>query len=96
MILEVSPVIELTLTSVSYTHLDVYKRQGLGEDIAGAIAKKEDISGSQKKALEDHMTTDFSWYDNGSVSWNGKSYTVTDYYKDEIQMCIRDRYTPPC
>lgn len=69
---------------VGETRINVYDWEGLGEDIAGAIAKKEGISGSQKKALEDHMTTDFSWYDNGSVSWNGKSYTVTDYYKDEI------------
>lgn len=69
---------------VGDTRINVYDWEGLAEDIAGAIAKKESLSDSQKKTLEDHMTEDFSWYDSGMVSFNGRSYLVTDYYKDTI------------
>ncbi len=30
------------------------------------------------------MTLDFGWYDTGKVTFQGRTYTISDYYTDEI------------
>lgn len=44
--------------------------------------KKEGIKGDAKDALEDYMTEHLEWITSGSLSYNGKTYQIEDYYTD--------------
>lgn len=54
----------------------------MASDAAKAIAKKEGIKGDAKDALEDYMTEHLEWITSGSLSYNGKTYQIEDYYTD--------------
>lgn len=69
---------------VDENRIDVFDWEGLGEDIASEISDQEDFSKDQKKDLEEQMTTDFSWYDTGKVTFDGTSYEIADYWSEEI------------
>lgn len=43
---------------------------------------KEGIKGEAKDALEDYMTEHLEWITSGSLSYNGKTYQIEDYYTD--------------
>ena len=64
--------------------IEVFDWEGLGEDIAGAIADGAGLSKADATNLEEQMVLDFSWVDNGTVTFNGTTYNVADYYTDEI------------
>jgi uncharacterized repeat protein (TIGR02543 family) len=54
------------------------------EDVAKAIYAVEKSNGMTKEdrdAMEDCMEEDFSWVTSGEVEYNGKTYTIADYYE---------------
>jgi len=69
---------------VGETRINVFDWEGLGEDIAAAIADAVGLSKGDASDLEEQMTLDFSWYDTGNVTFKGTTYKVADYYTDEI------------
>ncbi len=69
---------------IDETRINVFDWEGLGEDIAAAIADGAGLSKGDASDLEEQMTLDFSWYDTGNVTFKGTTYKVADYYTDEI------------
>lgn len=69
---------------VGETRIPVFDWEGLGEEIAGAIADGAGLSKGDTSDLEEQMTLDFGWYDTGKVTFQGRTYTISDYYTDEI------------
>ena len=62
--------------------MNIHTWEDVASDAAKAIAKKEGIKGDAKDALEDYMTEHLEWITSGSLSYNGKTYQIEDYYTD--------------
>ncbi len=66
---------------VGGARVDVMDWEDLADEVADAIAAKENL---KKGDMEDAMEQDLSWIDTGIFSYNGKTYTVSEYYTGEI------------
>lgn len=62
--------------------MNIHNWEDVASDAAKAIAKKEGIKGDAKDVLEDYMTEHLEWITSGSLSYNGKTYQIEDYYTD--------------
>lgn len=66
---------------VQESRVNIYNWEDLAEDAAKAIAKAEKANGQtvDQDALEDYMNQNMHWITSGRVSFNGKTYTISDY-----------------
>lgn len=66
---------------IQESRVNIYNWEDLAEDAAKAIAKAEKANGQtiDQDALEDYMNQNMQWITSGSVSFNGKTYTISDY-----------------
>ncbi|MCD7944404.1 MAG: CotH kinase family protein [Clostridia bacterium] len=77
---------------VDETRVDIFDWEEYAKDAAEAIALALRESGSLSyaeaatlaDALEEEMLEDWSWMDNGYVTYNGTKYVFTDYGLDEL------------
>lgn len=67
---------------IDKSRVNIHNWEDVASDAAKAIAKKEGIKGDAKDALEDYMTEHLEWITSGSLSYNGKTYQIEDYYTD--------------
>lgn len=67
---------------IDKSRVNIHNWEDVASDAAKAIAKKEGIKGEAKDALEDYMTEHLEWITSGSLSYNGKTYQIEDYYTD--------------
>lgn len=67
---------------IDKSRVNIHNWEDVASDAAKAIAKKEGIKGEAKDVLEDYMTEHLEWITSGSLSYNGKTYQIEDYYTD--------------
>lgn len=67
---------------IDKSRVNIHNWEDVASDAAKAIAKKEGIKSDAKDALEDYMTEHLEWITSGSLSYNGKTYQIEDYYTD--------------
>ena len=67
---------------IDKSRVNIHNWEDVASDAEKAIAKKEGIKGDAKDALEDYMTEHLEWITSGSLSYNGKTYQIEDYYTD--------------
>ncbi len=69
---------------IQKSRVNIYNWEDLAEDAAKAIAKAEKANGQtvDQDALEDYMNENMYWITSGSVAFNGKTYTISDYAVD--------------
>ena len=62
--------------------IDIQTWETIAEDLAKAIYKQHKNEGftlDMRDALEDQLVSNLNWITSGSVTYNGKTYTVSDY-----------------
>lgn len=67
---------------IDKSRVNIHNWEDTASDVAKAIAKKENIKGDAKDALEDYLTEHLDWITSGSVTYNGQTYRIEDYYTD--------------
>ena len=68
------------------TRIDIYNWEDSAADIADAVYKKEKANGlskTDKSNIEDQLCEDFTWVTSGTFTYNGTTYTISNYYTDE-------------
>ena len=65
---------------IDKSRVNIHNWEDTASDVAKAIAKKENIKGDAKDALEDYLTEHLDWITSGSVTYNGQTYRIGDYY----------------
>ncbi|WP_022760613.1 InlB B-repeat-containing protein [Butyrivibrio sp. AD3002] len=70
--------------SIGSTRVNIYDWEDEAESISKKIAKKEKFSDSDKKALEDLLSSDLTWVSTGTVEFKHKTYLINDYYDGDI------------
>lgn len=66
---------------VGENRVDVYDWEGAAEDIADEIAEKNGFKKDKAAQLADYMNENMSWITTGFVTFDGMTYTVSDYYE---------------
>ena len=66
---------------VDDTRVNIFDWEGFAEDSAAVIA---DAEGFDSGDLETYMAENMGWITSGSVTFNGTTYTITDYPDIEI------------
>lgn len=66
---------------VQESRVNIFNWEDLAEDAADAIAAAEKANGQtvSQDALEEHMSQNMYWITSGSVSFQGKTYQISDY-----------------
>lgn len=66
---------------IQESRVNIFNWEDLAEDAAEAIAKEEAKNGNtlNQSALEDYMNQNLQWVTSGSVSFQGKTYKISDY-----------------
>jgi hypothetical protein len=62
--------------------VNIYNWEETAEDIAKAFYKTQKSSGmtkDERDELEEYLTQHLDWISSGEFSWNGKTYSVSDY-----------------
>lgn len=67
---------------VSKERVDVFDWDGAAGDIAKAIVKKEKLSDEDKDVLTDYMEKNMQWMTSRTVTYNGVTYNIADYYSE--------------
>lgn len=67
---------------IEESRADVYDWEDCAGDVAKAIGKAEGIKGDARDALEDYLVQHLDWITSDSVTYNGKTYKISDYYQD--------------
>lgn len=67
---------------IEESRANIYDWEDCAGDVAKAIGKAEGISGDARDALEDYLVENMGWITSDSVTYNGKTYKISDYYKD--------------
>lgn len=67
---------------IEESRANIYDWEDCAGDVAKAIGKAEGISGDARDALEDHLAENLGWITSDSVTYNGKTYKISDYYQD--------------
>ena len=67
---------------VDKSRVNIYNWEDLAEDVAKAIGKKEGITGDARDALEDYLNEHMQWITSDSVTYNDKTYKISDYFTD--------------
>lgn len=67
---------------VEESRVNIYDWEDLAGDVAKAIGKKEGISGDARDALEDYLNEHMSWITSDTVTYQGKTYKISDYFTD--------------
>ncbi|MGN1417714.1 MAG: fibronectin type III domain-containing protein, partial [Acutalibacteraceae bacterium] len=70
-------------TRISEDRVDIYDWESAAEDVAKAIKKAEKLTDDDEDALAELMQENLEWMTSGVVSYNDKTYTISDYY-DEL------------
>lgn len=65
---------------IDKSRVNIHNWEDTASDVAKAIAKKENIKGDAKDALEDYLTEHLDWITSGSVTYSGQTYRIGDYY----------------
>ncbi len=68
---------------VSKDRVNIFDWDGAAGDIAKEIVKKENLSDADEDALTDYMEKNLNWMTSRTVSYNGVTYQIADYY-DEL------------
>lgn len=68
---------------IDKNRVNIYNWEDLAEDVADAIVAKEAADGVTIKAgaLEDYLNEHMDWITSGSVTYDHKTYKISDYYK---------------
>lgn len=69
---------------ISSDRVDVYDWEETAGDAAKAIAKKEKLSDDEEDELKDYMEQNLSWMSSDEVTFNGKTYCVSEYLGEEL------------
>lgn len=67
---------------LSKDRVDIFDWDDAAGEIAKKIAKKEKFSDDDKDALKDYMEQHMEWMTSGTVTYNGVTYQISDYYTD--------------
>ncbi len=67
---------------VEEDRVNVFDWEDVPGDVAKAIAKAEGISKDERDALEDYLNEHMEWSTSDSVTYQNKTYKISDYYKD--------------
>ncbi|MGN1117903.1 MAG: CotH kinase family protein, partial [Acutalibacteraceae bacterium] len=65
---------------IDENRVDIFDWEGVTEDIAKAIKKKDGLSDDDADAVETQLTENTQWITSGEFSYNGKTYIISDYY----------------
>ncbi len=62
--------------------VEIFDWEDLPGDVAKAIGKKEGILGDARDAFEDYLNENMQWITSGSITYQNKTYKVSDYFTD--------------
>lgn len=63
--------------------VDITNWDDIAEDVAKAIykANKDSMTKAERDELTELLKVDMNWVSEGEITYNGKTYTVSDYYE---------------
>ena len=67
---------------IEESRVNIYDWEDLAGDVAKAIGKKEGIKGDARDALEDYLNEHMEWITSDTVTYQGNTYKISDYYTD--------------
>ncbi len=67
---------------VDKSRVNIYDWEDLAGDVAKAIGKQENITGEALDTFEDYLNEHLQWITSGSVTYQGRTYQISDYFTD--------------
>lgn len=65
---------------IDKSRVNIFNWEDVPEDVAKAIAKKDGLSKDEQNKLEDYLNRNMGWITSDSVTYNNKTYKISDYY----------------
>ncbi|NBH12700.1 hypothetical protein D3Z36_00505 [Lachnospiraceae bacterium] len=69
---------------IDKSRVNIYDWEDLAGDVAKAIGQQENLTGNalDVDALEDYLNEHMQWITDGSVTYQNKTYKISDYFTD--------------
>ena len=71
---------------VGESRVDIMDWEDVSADVAEAIATADELDKDTAGDLEDYLNEHMDWITSGSFEFNGKTYQISDYYEEYIDI----------
>lgn len=69
-------------TKIGSTRVNIFDWEDAAGEIAGAVAKKEELTDEDEDAMKDMLEKNLAWMTSGKFTYKDKEYIIAEYYTE--------------